>query len=692
MGDASARNGSANPAVHPGPAAGLSGTMDAGAEGAVPADRVRLPDGWADVLRRLGVDARAAMPIVERAQANRTCFHAELLASGRVREEALFAAVAKALGLRFLERVPADRLVIDENQAITVLRGMRRNAIVPLRGGNGAALFVFAPHEIELADLRKRLAAAPGMAARLVVTSPGALRAALMARASPALAREASLGLFGRAPDLSARFVTNPWQAFATGLLLAGAPVLLYAAPRTTALALSGMLTLLFLGCVGLRLLAGMRRHPACPAPEPPRDGSALPVYSVLVALHREADVVPDLLAALGRLDWPRSRLEVKLVCEADDAETLAALARHSLRPWVEVVRVPPGQPRTKPKALNFALPTCTGDVVALYDAEDRPHPQQLRAAWNALRAGGEDLACVQAPLQIANAAFGTLPFMFRIEFAAQFRGLLPWLAGRDLMIPLGGTSNHFRRAALEEVGGWDPHNVTEDADLGVRLARFGYRVGVIDPPTLEDAPESFPIWFRQRTRWFKGFLQTWLVHMRTPGRLYRELGPGSFAIFHLMIGGVVASALLHPLLLVTLLGLVFRLAVEGGLPRHESIVLGLATMNVLGGYGAQLLLSWSSLDPAERPGFWKAALLTPAYWTMLSAVACRAVWELARQPHHWAKTPHRRYRRAAPAPGDRQAAAPAPARLHRHRPTMSAPEQTIRSSSSPMTESSRPA
>lgn len=689
MGDALARNGSAGPAVH---SASGSGRATDEAVAATCARGARLPEGWAEVLCELGVDDGAAVSIAERAKANRTCFHAELMVSGRVREDALFAAVAKALGLRFLERVPAERLVIDEARAITVLRGMRRNAIVPLRGGNGAALYVIAPHDLQLADLRARLRAAPGAAGRLVMTSPGALRAALMARAGPALAREASLGLFGRSPDFSARFITNPWQAFATGLLLAGAPVLLYAAPEATTLALSGLLTLLFLGCVGLRLLAGAQHLPLHPATDLPDEGSALPIYSVLVALHREAEVVPDLLAALSRLDWPRSRLEVKLVCEADDAETLAALERHALRSWVEIVRVPPGPPRTKPKALNFALPTCTGDIVALYDAEDRPHPQQLRAAWAALRAGGDRLACVQAPLQIANAAFGVLPFMFRVEFAAQFRGLLPWLAAKDLLIPLGGTSNHFRRAALEEVGAWDPHNVTEDADLGVRLARFGYRVGVIAPPTLEDAPETFPVWFRQRTRWFKGFLQTWLVHMRTPGRLYRELGPGSFAIFHLMIGGVVASALLHPLLLATMLLLVLRLAAEGGLPQHEAIVLGLATMNVIAGYGAQLLLSWSSLDPGERAGFWKAALLTPAYWMMLSVVACRAVWELARNPHHWAKTPHRRYRRAAPALRHEQATVTLLARLRRHLPMMSAPEQTIRSSSSPMTESSRSA
>lgn len=691
MGDTSARDVSASLRVHPGSAPRLAGTVGCWLEGSRLLERMRLLAGWTDVLADLGIDERTAMLLAERARANRTCFHSELLASGRVGEEALFRAMATTLGLRFFDRIPADRLVIDESQAITALRGMRRGCIATLRGEDGAALFVIAPRSLDLPVFRAQLLASPSMTERLVVTSPRALRQALLARAEPALVRDASLGLFGRAPDYSARFVTNPWQAFATGLLVAGTPVLLYVAPKATALALSAVLTVLFLGCIGLRLLAGLRWQPVRAAPDLPDDGSSLPVYSVLVALHREADVVPDLLVALGRLDWPRSRLEVKLVCEADDAETLAALERHALRSWVEIVRVPPGQPRTKPKALNFALPTCTGELVALYDAEDRPHPQQLRAAWRALQAGGEDLACVQAPLQIANAAFGVLPFMFRIEFAAQFRGLLPWLAGRDLLIPLGGTSNHFRRAALEEVGGWDPHNVTEDADLGVRLARFGYRVGVIDPPTLEDAPETFPVWFRQRTRWFKGFLQTWLVHMRTPLRLYRELGPGSFVIFHLMIGGVVASALLHPLLLVTTFGLVVRLVVGGGLPPHEMLVLGLAMMNVLGGYGAQLLLSWASLEPRERAGLWKAALLTPAYWMLLSAVGYRAVWELARNPHHWAKTPHPRYRREA-MPERREPAAPLLARLAGHLPTMSAPEQTILSSSLPIEPSSRPA
>jgi cellulose synthase/poly-beta-1,6-N-acetylglucosamine synthase-like glycosyltransferase len=243
----------------------------------------------------------------------------------------------------------------------------------------------------------------------------------------------------------------------------------------------------------------------------PPRlesiPADTLPFYSVLVALHREATVVPQLVEALRRIDWPKSKLEVKLVCEADDRQTLDAIAAKRLPPHFEVVHVPPSLPRTKPKALNFAVPLIKGDFVVLYDAEDRPHPLQLREAWLRFKHGAKTLACVQAPLEISNGTKGVIPLLFAFEYAALFRGLLPWLSGRRMILPLGGTSNHFRVSALKAVGCWDPHNVTEDADLGMRLVRFGYSSETISLPTLEDAPEAWSIWLPQRTRWFKGWM-----------------------------------------------------------------------------------------------------------------------------------------------------------------------------------------
>jgi cellulose synthase/poly-beta-1,6-N-acetylglucosamine synthase-like glycosyltransferase len=216
-----------------------------------------------------------------------------------------------------------------------------------------------------------------------------------------------------------------------------------------------------------------------------------LPVYSVLVALYHEAEVAPELVAALEKIDWPKSKLEIKLVCEADDHATLGALRALALPRNMEVVAVPVFGPRTKPKALAYALPLVSGEFVALYDAEDHPHPKQLLTAWQRFREAPHEVACIQAPLEIANRGAGIVARMFAFEYAALFRGMLPWLSARRLLLPLGGTSNHFCRAALEEVGGWDPYNVTEDADLGMRLARFGYRAETIACPTYESGPDT---------------------------------------------------------------------------------------------------------------------------------------------------------------------------------------------------------
>ena len=270
----------------------------------------------------------------------------------------------------------------------------------------------------------------------------------------------------------------------------------------------------------------------------------------MLIALYKEAEIISELLAALDALVWPRSKLEIKLICEADDTETLQAIRAHKLPSVVEVIEVPVHGPRTKPKALAYALPATSGEYVVLYDAEDRPHPLQLVEASQRFRDGGPRLACLQAPLEISNRDQGPMARLFAFEYAALFRGLLPWLAARSLLLPLGGTSNHFRRSVLDEIGGWDPYNVTEDADLGLRLARFGYRVETIRCPTYEDAPEDLKTWLPQRTRWFKGWLQTWLVHMRNPRLVAGDLGLRSVAVLNVLFAGMLISAIANPSLL----------------------------------------------------------------------------------------------------------------------------------------------
>jgi glycosyltransferase XagB len=241
-------------------------------------------------------------------------------------------------------------------------------------------------------------------------------------------------------------------------------------------------------------------------------------------------------------------------VLEADDRETRARLEAMQLGAPFELVIAPTVAPRTKPKALNAALPSAHGTFVVVYDAEDRPEPDQLRRALDAFSAGDQRLACAQARLTIDNTADSWLARMFTAEYAGLFDVFLPSLAAWKMPLPLGGSSNHFRADILRRIGAWDPYNVTEDADLGMRLARFGYRTTVISSTTYEEAPARLRPWLRQRTRWFKGWIQTWLVHMRAPRKLLRELGLRGFVVFQLLAGGSVLAALVHPLFLIELL------------------------------------------------------------------------------------------------------------------------------------------
>jgi cellulose synthase/poly-beta-1,6-N-acetylglucosamine synthase-like glycosyltransferase len=449
-------------------------------------------------------------------------------------------------------------------------------------------------------------------------------------------------------PAQSAKIVVDGWQSVSLGIILVGLPAALFSAPWAAGLFIHLIFSLFFLACVGLRFITAASARKPTVAPLERYEPAELPVYSVLVALYREADIVPDLLVALGQLVWPRAKLEIKLVCEADDEATLAALRAHELQPFVEIVEVPTAIPRTKPKALSYALPMVSGELVVLYDAEDRPHPLQLIEAWQRFRKGDARLACLQAPLVVTNFRRGAIARMFAFEYAALFRGLLPWLARRGLFIPLGGTSTHFRREALDAVGAWDPFNVTEDADLGLRLARHGYRVGMITRPTYEEAPEKLGNWLPQRTRWLKGWMQTWLVHMRSPADLWRDLGPASFAMAQIMCAGMVVSSIAHAVFLGSL-GYVFLVfAWHETIGPLQSAILGVDAANIVLGYLTFLVLGRRTLLAKERMTFWKTILLTPVYWLLISFAAWRALWKLYREPHHWEKTHHPRRGREA--------------------------------------------
>ncbi|WP_141704010.1 glycosyltransferase, partial [Methylobrevis pamukkalensis] len=474
----------------------------------------------------------------------------------------------------------------------------------------------------------------------VVLAEPAALRGLLRAAVAEAALAEAVGDLAALRPDLSARGVPS---VAARSVIAAAVLALCAAAIFAPLVVLQAGLAASMAGflVVGLlRLFAAgavVWRRPRL-AGTPDR----LPVYTVLVALYDEAQMLPGLVAALERLRYPRDRLDVKIVLEAGDAATIAAaLAATRGLDHVDVVVVPPGAPRTKPRALAHALKFARGSLVAVFDAEDRPAADQLLVAARAFAEGPAELGCVQARLVIDRVG-NRLQAQFAIEYAALFDGLLPFLAANGLPLPLGGTSNHFRRSALENVGGWDPWNVTEDADLGVRLARFGWRSAMIDSVTLEEAPRDFHVWRRQRSRWIKGWLLTWIVHMRRPQTLWAEVGPLGFFAVQAYFGGIVVSALAHPAgMLLILLHASGRLPLAVGSHFLSDLVIAAATLNVAFGYGATMWLAARTLALRRRFTLGRQVIFMPVYWLLVSLAAWLAVFQLVARPHFWAKTPH---------------------------------------------------
>lgn len=398
---------------------------------------------WLPLAQRLDLTEDTLRNAVECSRRNATSVQRELLAAKTVTEDALYRAIADHLGLGFVDAVDPDRLVVSDTAAELALRSTGGLPVMRYYDYD-APLILWAPSREPLARLAA-LAGGGERRARLRITTPSALRIAVAARQSGHLLRHAVSGLADRYRAFSARRVCTGWQGFVLGAMAVLAMVMAVLETHATLITFHLGPSLFFAGCVVLRIFAATRARPLRLTPIRRYEQTEMPVYSVLVALHREAEIVPELLVALGRLEWPRSKLEIKLVCEADDEATLAALDAHELHPCVEVIAVPPCQPRTKPKALAFALPFCSGEIVALYDAEDRPHPHQLLEAWQRFQDGPPTLACVQAPLVVARTGAAPIPLLFGFEYAALFRGLLPWLAERRTLVPLGGTSNHFR-------------------------------------------------------------------------------------------------------------------------------------------------------------------------------------------------------------------------------------------------------
>lgn len=369
-------------------------------------------------------------------------------------------------------------------------------------------------------------------------------------------------------------------------------------------------------------------------------DDRDLPVYTILVPAREEAAVLPALTKALDELDYPKDRLDVKLLLEEDDDETIHAARSAHLPSFIDIVIVPADNPRTKPKACNYGLLRARGEYVTIFDAEDIPEPLQLKKAILAFRKHDDKLACVQAKLSYFNANQNLLTRWFTAEYASWFDLFLPSLYAAKLPIPLGGTSNHFRTDRLRELGGWDPYNVTEDADLGIRLYKAGYYASVIDSNTYEEANSEFVNWVRQRSRWIKGYIQTWLVHMRHPLKLYQSMGPRGFWGFQMSILGTPLMFLLNPLYwFLTSLWFMTNWHIIPSLFPPGIYYLGM--INLLGG---NFIFTYINALGAAKHGNWDLVpytLLTPIYWSMMSLASWKALVQLITRPSHWEKTIH---------------------------------------------------
>ncbi|GLK80119.1 glycosyltransferase [Methylopila turkensis] len=562
-----------------------------------------------------------------------------LMAAGGVPEDELVAALARAIGLEALgSDAPAGDPIDADQFALACRTGVMRLDV------DGRARLLVAARGPAIGRLASSRRGRPADGRRVAIAGPRAFANIAVRRAGSALADRASLGPGAIAPELTAAVAMPVLDQPRREATLAAAAVGVAAAFAFDMVffALAAIAGLLFFAMNLFRFLLAMT--PATDDVALPRgDDGDLPIYTVLVGLAFEGAVVPGLLDALESLDYPAAKLDIKLLIEEGDHDTLGALARRPPRAGIEVLTLPPGGPKTKPRALNAGLLAARGTLLTVFDAEDRPEPDQLRRALEVFRRNRPDLACVQARLAIDNLDDGWLARQFGVEYAALFDVSVPALATLGMPIPLGGTSNHFRTSALRMVGGWDASNVTEDADLGLRLARLGWRTTTVRSTTWEEATTSLWPWLKQRTRWMKGFMVTAVVHGRSGGDLASRLGPARFVSACMAVAGVALTALAYPVVVVGLLigGLTGSLfAVSGGLT--EAAFVGVHVANLIVGYATGLACGWMGVD-RRGPARLALDLFTmPIYWLLVGVAAWRALGQIVYgSSTRWEKTMH---------------------------------------------------
>ena len=598
-----------------------------------PNHRKPAPDALATRLLQTGVIRPDDMVAALSLQSQRGGKLADLLlARGMTSEAALYRALADHWQLRLVDpaRSLPDPRLIDRYGAQHCLA----QGLLPFAHA-GTATVILAADPDDFARHRKALSATFGPV-MMALAAPARIEAALLSLRGPSLATRAE----NRVPDTES---CRHWRLGTIGprmtLALAVLLTLIITFPGAFVMILSLWAITTLLASTGLKLGATFAAlRPA--SPEPPAPIIArLPTVSIIVALYREGDIAGRLVKRLEKLDYPHDLLDVILAVEADDTVTFNALSRADLPLWMRVITVPDGQLRTKPRALNVALDHCRGSIVGVYDAEDAPDPDQIRKVVTRFHMRGPDVACLQGILDFYNPHTNWLSRCFTIEYATWFRLMLPGLQRLGVAIPLGGTTLFFRRDVLEKLGGWDAHNVTEDADLGIRLARHGYRTELIETTTGEEANCRAMPWVKQRSRWLKGYMITYGVHMRDPVLLWRQLGPRKFAGFQILFLCTLSQALLVPVLW-------SFWALPLGLPHPVGDLLPGSLINAT----FWLFLITEAVTIAmgmfalRRTDHKLSLLWVPTlhvYYPLAALASYKALWELVKNPFYWDKTSH---------------------------------------------------
>ena len=368
-------------------------------------------------------------------------------------------------------------------------------------------------------------------------------------------------------------------------------------------------------------------------------------MYTVLCPLYKEWQVLPQFISAMNRLDYPKNKLQVLLLLEEDDSETIKQIKKFekNLPSFFEIIIVPHSYPKTKPKACNYGAKFTKGEYVVIYDAEDVPDPLQLKKAVLAFDQEDKNVICLQAKLNFYNPHQNLLTRLFTAEYSLWFDLVLTGMQSADVPIPLGGTSNHFKVAALRDLQLWDAFNVTEDADLGIRLVKKGYRTEILDSVTLEEANSQFFNWIKQRSRWIKGYMQTYFVHTRDLTTFKTSRKKHHKYSFQLVMGAKILSTLINPIMWgTTILYFASRTTAAPIIERFfPAPILYMGVFCFI--FGNFLYMYYYMIGTVKRGHYdlVKYTYLVPFYWLTMSYAGWMAVVSIIRDPHYWEKTVH---------------------------------------------------